>query len=101
VDKTNDLSNNGELNFEQQKYEAIALCQRRPDAAVHLYGDGRIDREEYLRRVEENEREIAHWQSITTQIEQAELELAACMEALDTLVRLWDRSNNQDRREMA
>jgi len=44
-----------DVDLEAQKREAIALCQRRIDAAVHLYGDGRISREEYLRRVEQSQ----------------------------------------------
>ena len=53
-------------DLEQQKAEAIALCNRRIQAAIELYGDGRLSREEYLRRVDLNEREIASWQARTT-----------------------------------
>jgi hypothetical protein len=50
-----------EKDLETQKLEAIALCKRRIQAAVELYGDGHLSRAEYLRRVEQNEQEIATW----------------------------------------
>ncbi len=37
----------GDKDPEKEKREAIALCQRRIDAAINLYKDGRIDYEEY------------------------------------------------------
>ncbi|MBX3086374.1 MAG: recombinase family protein, partial [Anaerolineae bacterium] len=86
---------------ETEKREAIALCQRRIDAALHLYGDGRISRDEYLRRMEQNEREIAYWESHTTESEKASLELAMCMDALNKLAELWDSGNEEDRQGMA
>ncbi|WP_119072048.1 recombinase family protein [Aggregatilinea lenta] len=86
-----------ERDLEQEKEEAIALSRRRIEAAVVLFGDGMISPEEYRRRVELNEREIAHWQARTTETEKVALELAMCAEALDKLVRLWDISNEEDR----
>jgi hypothetical protein len=53
-----------DIDLEAQKQEAIALCNRRIDAVVHLYKDGEIGREEYLHIRDTNEREIvqpAHW----------------------------------------
>ncbi|WP_119072011.1 recombinase family protein [Aggregatilinea lenta] len=84
-------------DLEAEKQEAIALCQRRIEAAVNLYGDGRVDRAEYLRRVEFNEREIAHWQARTTETEKLAFEFAMCAEALDKIVRLWEMSSNEDK----
>ena len=84
-----------EVDPEIEKQEAIALCRRRIDAAINLYGDGRISREEYLRRVELNEREITHWESRTTETEKAALELAMCMDAVDKLSRLWEVGNRK------
>ena len=75
-------SRQADTDFEIQKAEAVALCKRRIQAAVHLYGDGRIDRPEYVRRVEANEREIAHWEARTTETEKAALELAMCVETV-------------------
>lgn len=85
------------VDFEQQKQEAIALCHRRIDASVQLYGDGMIDREEYQRRVEANRREIQHWQTRTSETEKLALEFAMCLEAVDKIVRLWDAGNDEDR----
>jgi DNA invertase Pin-like site-specific DNA recombinase len=86
---------------ERQKEEAIALCKRRIEAAVVLFGEGRIDREEYRRRVEQNEREIAHWESRTTETEKAALELAMCMDAIEKLSQLWDVGDDEDKQGMA
>lgn len=90
-----------EADFEQKKAEAIAICQRRIDAAVHLYGDGRISREEYLRRTEQNEREIAHWEARTTETEKVAAEIALCVAAVDKLHRLWASSDDEDKQGMA
>ncbi len=90
-----------EAEFERQRQEAIALCNRRIDAAKMLYLDGEIDREDYLVRKEQNEREIAHWQARTTETQQIALELGMCIEALDKLARLWDTANEEDRKGLA
>jgi hypothetical protein len=62
-------------DLETKKAEAIALCQRRIQAAIDLYGDGRISRAEYARRIERNEREIASWQARTNESEKLGMEL--------------------------
>lgn len=89
--------NAGKEDFEKQKQEALALCYRRLDAAVHLYRDGEIDREEYLRLKAAHEREIAHWEARTDETEKLALELAVCVEALNKLINLWDASSDEDR----
>jgi len=45
---------------------AIAKCRRKLEAAKNLYSDGDITREEYLKRQDKNDREIAHWGASTT-----------------------------------
>lgn len=95
------MGNDDEIDLEQQREEAIALCQRRIDAAIHLYGDGRISREEYLRRVDQNEREIAHWQARTTETERKALELSMCIEAVNRMSRTWDTADDEDKQGMA
>lgn len=95
MDKTN--GGHTDQDLEQEKQEAIAICRRRIDAAVVLFGDGMISVEEYRRRVEQNEREITFWQTRTTETEKLALELAICAEALDKLSRLWDISDDEDR----
>src|SRR5215216_3547341 len=75
-------------DIETQKAEAIAICKRRIQAAIDLYGDGRISREEYLRRVERNERELASWEARTSESEKLGMELTMCIHAVDTITRL-------------
>lgn len=86
-----------DVDLETQKQEAIALCNRRIEATIQLYGDGRMERDEYLRRMEVNEREIAHWQSRTTETEKLALELAFCIETLDKVTRLWEMGDDEVR----
>lgn len=90
-----------EAEFERQRQEAIAKCNRRIDAARNLYMDGEIEREEYLLRKEQNDREIAHWQARTTETQKVALELGMCLEAIDKLARLWDTADEEDRQGMA
>lgn len=90
-----------EHDLEAQKRAAIALCRRKIDAAVTLYGDGRITKEEYRRRVEQNEREIAHWEARTTETQRIALELTLCIDAIDKIANLWEVSEDEDRRGMA
>ena len=87
--------------LEREKREAITLCRRRIDAAVVLYGDGMIDKEEYRRRVEVNEREIVHWESRTSEIQKIAVEFAMCVDALERIVRLWDTGADEDRQGLA
>jgi hypothetical protein len=61
------------IDPEVEKREAIALGKRRIEAAVNLYGDGMIDRDEYLRRVGANQREIAQREARTTETEKLPL----------------------------
>lgn len=84
-------------DLEREKQEAIALCNRRIEAAIHLYSEGRIDKSEYLRRVETNEREIAHWEARTSETEKVAVELGMCIEAVNRIAQLWDGSNDEDR----
>ncbi|MBE2267226.1 MAG: recombinase family protein [Anaerolinea sp.] len=90
-----------ETDFEQEKRAAIARCRRRIEAARHLYEDGDLTREEYLRRKDQNEREIAHWETRTTETEKIALELALCLEAIDKINQLWDISDDEDKQGMA
>lgn len=90
-----------EEEFERQREEAIAKANRRIDAARNLYADGDLSREEYLARKAQNEREIAHWQTRTTEIQQIALELGMCLDAVDKIARLWDGADAEDRRGMA
>jgi hypothetical protein len=86
-----DLLRRSDADPEEEKQQAIARCRRRIEAARNLYEDGDMTREEYLRRKEDNEREIANWQARTTETEKAALELA----------HLWAAASNEDRQGMA
>ncbi len=86
-----------EQDLEAEKQEAIALCRRRIEAAVALFSDGVISAAEYRRRIEQNEREIAHWEARTTETEKLAYEFAMCAEAIDKLVRLWEIGTDEDR----
>jgi DNA invertase Pin-like site-specific DNA recombinase len=88
-------------DLETKKQEAIALCQRRIQAAVDLYGDGRISREEYLRRVDFNEREMASWKARTTDSQRLAMELSMCIQAVETLSSMWELASDEDRQGMA
>jgi len=88
-------------DFEAQKAAAIAKARRQVENARFLFLEGDISQDEYLRRKEHNERQIAHWEARTTEGERAAIELAMCMEALDNLARLWDTANDEDRQQVA
>lgn len=92
---------NGDIDPEKEKQEAIALCKRRINAAVVLFGEGRLDELEYKRRIEQNEREMAHWEARTTETEKAALELAMCMDAIHKIEQLWEMSSPEDKQGMA
>lgn len=96
VDRASGRFNN-DVDLEQQKTEAITLCRKRIEAAVILFGDGRIDATEYRRRVEANEREIAHWEARTTETEKLAMELAMCIETVERISTLWAMSDDEDR----
>jgi DNA invertase Pin-like site-specific DNA recombinase len=87
-------------NIEEKKVEAIALCRRKIEAAVNLYSDGMIGREEYLRRKDTNEREIAHWEARTTETQKIALEFALCVEALQSFQRLWGVASGKQKQDL-
>jgi hypothetical protein len=88
-------------DLETRKAQAIALCQRRIQAAIDLYGERRIDRAEYLRRVERNEREIASWKARSSDREKLAMELTMCIHTVETMTRLWEVSSDEDKQGMA
>ncbi|MCL4237625.1 MAG: recombinase family protein [Anaerolineae bacterium] len=87
---------NGE-DPEVTRQKAIALAKRKLDAAIHLYSEGLIAQDEFVRRREFLEREISHWESWTTESEQMALELAMCIDAVEKLHFIWEQSNDEDR----
>jgi DNA invertase Pin-like site-specific DNA recombinase len=87
-------------NFDQQRTEAIALAKRKINAAVNLYSDGVIDREDYLSRREQLEREIAHWEARNSDTQKLALEFGMCMEAVRSIETLWDSADDEDKQGM-
>jgi len=88
-------------DLETQRQEAIALCRRHIQATVDLNGDGRINREEYLRRVEINEREIVSWNTRTTSTEERAIQLSMCVQAVANLRTIWEVGSDEDKQGMA
>lgn len=91
----------GPRDPEKERQEALALCNRRIEAAVTLYKEGRIDYDEYREAVDKNEREIAHWEARTTETEQIALELAMCMDVINHMAVTWETASPEDRQGMA
>jgi hypothetical protein len=85
------------LNLEQKtkaeilekKTVAIAKCRRKLDALRSLFEDGDVDREEYLRRKQNIERELAHWENFTTESETMSQQLLMGIDAITKLSVLW------------
>jgi hypothetical protein len=92
---------NNDVDFEEQKQSSIALCRRRIEAAVNLYRDGVISREDYLADVERNEREIIHWDVRTSETREMAAELTLCMEAVGKLADMWDVSDAEEQQSLA
>ena len=88
-------------DLETQKAEGIAMCNHRIQVATDLYELNRISREEFYRRVELNEREIASWQARTTETEKLSMEFAACIQAVKLLNQLWEMGSDEDKQGMA
>jgi hypothetical protein len=87
-------------DFERQRQTAVAKLRRKIDAARDLFSDGDITREEYLKRKTAYEREIAHWESRTTDTQKAAIELRMCMEVLNMMSSLWDESSDEDKQQL-
>ncbi len=85
----------------QEKADAIDRGKRKIEAARYLYEDGDLTRDEYLRRKEQNEAEMAHWEARTSETEQAAKALLMCVEALDKITKLWDYAEPEDRQGLA
>jgi hypothetical protein len=59
----------------ERKAAALAKCERKLTAARHIFEDGDIDRDEYLRRKGNLEREVAYWQNYTTETDKLNTQL--------------------------
>jgi len=90
-----------EADAQAEKQAAIDKAKRRLEAARYLFEDGDLTRESYLKRKEQIEREIAHWEARTSETEKAAFELSMCMDALDKMNKLWDMADDEDKQGMA
>jgi DNA invertase Pin-like site-specific DNA recombinase len=88
-------------DFEEQRNLAVAKLRRKLENSRYLFEDGDLTREEYLRRKQQFEREIAHWESRTTETQKVAMELAMCVDAVNKLAQLWDMSSDEDKQGMA
>jgi len=90
-----------ESDFEQKKAEAIAICQRRIDATIHLYGEGRLSRPDYEQRIEQSERELNLWKTRASDKQKITIELTKVKEVIRQTASLWHDSSDQDKRGLA
>ncbi len=90
-----------ETDFEAEKAKSIALCQRRIDATIHLYGDGHITRPEYEQRMEQNKRDLLMWQSRTSDKQKVTIELTKIQNLIGENTIAWHNSNEQDKQGLA
>ena len=88
-------------DFEAEKRSAIAKCRRRIDAARSVHLDGDLSREEYMRRKELNEREIAHWESRNKEVQQIGFELTMCWNAVQQIADIWKNGTPEDKHGIA
>ncbi len=98
--RINSTSTTEIADFETKRSAAIAKCQRKIEAARHLYEDGDISRQEYIRRREHNEKEIQHWKVYASEEEKLSIELVMCVDMMDKIVRLWEANNDEDKQGM-
>jgi hypothetical protein len=90
-----------QTDLEQQKHEVIAKCRCRIEAGKAVYLNGDMSREEYAKIKDQNEREIVHWQTRTTDTQMAAVELKMCMNIVNQVIDLWEMSRDQDRHQVA
>lgn len=101
MDKDLAQSKSEQEDMQKKKDAAIAKARRRIEAARLLFLDGEMTREEYLRRKEANEREIAHWEARTGESEKLAMELALCLDTVSRLVDVWDGADDELKKRMA
>lgn len=93
-------SEHGDLdedNLEQQRQAAIAKHRRKIEAARFLFEEGEMSKQEFVKKKEENERMIVHWEARTTETQKKALELSACMTAFMQLVQSWEDATGEER----
>lgn len=91
-------SEQDETVIEQRRVEAVGRCKQRIQAAVDLYAQTLISRQEFYRRIEENERELVMLETGTGDVSELGMRTALCVQALETLKRVWQSGNDEDKR---
>ncbi len=97
----NGLENQDEHKREEQKKVAIAKHRRAIRNNLMLFQDGEIEAEEYYRNKDHHERQIAYWESWTTDRQKITLELTTAIEMVRRLKDFWDISTGEDRTLLA
>src|SRR5947208_2139645 len=92
------LEQNSEAEMLEKKAVAIAKCRRKLDALRSLFEDGDLLREEYLRRKQTIEHELAQWENFTTETETMSQQLVMCIDAVTKIAELWQNSTDEGRR---
>lgn len=87
-------------DLEQRKYTEIAMCQRRIDAAIDLYKQGFMPKEEFDQTITENRQSIAHWEAKSPEEEKIRLQLEQCAGYIQNMARLWNICDEKDRKGM-
>ncbi len=83
-----------------KRQNAINLCQKRMKAIQHIYKRGEMEPEEYEIEIDTLMRELAYWQNYTTELEQATVELAMAMDAVNKFAYVWDDSHVEERQKI-
>lgn len=94
-------SEDGEEAFEEKKKAALVRHRRALKNNLTLFQQGDIDDEEYFRQKDFHERQIAHWESRTTDRQRILLELTTCLELVQRLQTFWADVSLEDRRILA
>lgn len=91
----------GEADFENERQTQIAKHRRALKNNLLLFQDGEIDADEYYRQKDLHERQIATWESRTTDREKITFELTMCVELVKRLKQFWDVSSSEDQQLLA
>ncbi len=92
-----DIVSDDSASIEAEKRASILKLRRQLEANVHLYADGEYEYQEYLRRKDRFERELAAWEARTTETEKVTIELALCVQEIERMASLWENSDDDDR----
>ncbi len=87
--------------IETRKREAIEKCQRRIDAARHLYQDGEMTREEYINIRDSNQQDILRWQNYTIDTEKIVAQLVLSLQTLRNIILHWEGANDEEKNGVA